>query len=200
MKRLIQLVSAAALALLLSSCALFGDTSDDIGHYLNGMSATMSTYDQFGHPIDVVKGKSFDVRRDDTFDSSDSEGNSNKDSSVIKISLGDEVIRHVASTMLLVEDGIIKISDAPTQVELENNDGGHPWINYLHQRASNLWKGKAQTLMIRSQNGTPIAVFAGDHVSVFAPNIPKTTRFRIDGKTLVVYRADYTIYPTVLLQ
>lgn len=200
MKRFASLVSALVMVSLLSSCALFGDTADDISRYLHGMSATMSTYDQFGRPIDVVKGKSFDVRRDDTFDSSDSEGNSNKDSSVIKISVGDEVIRHVGSTMLLVQDGIVKVSDAPTQVELENNDAGRPWLNYLHQRASNLWKGKAETLMIRSQNGTPIAVFAGDEVSVFAPDIPKTTRFRIDGKTLVVYRADYTIYPTALLQ
>ena len=53
--------------------------------------------------------------------------------------------------------------------------------------------------MIRSQDGTPIAVFAGDNVEVFATDVPKSTWFRVDGKLLLVYRCDYTTYDTALL-
>ena len=199
MKKPLFMITMFVVMISLSSCALFGAAIDDLNRYLNGMSGTMSTYDQFGRPIDVVRGQSFDMRRDETFDTSDSEGNSNKDSSVVKVSVGDSVINHVGSTLILAEEGLIKVSDAPTQVELENSDSGRPWLNYLYQHGRNLWQGKSRTIMIRSQNGTPIAVFAGNTVETFNPDIPKTTWFRVDGKTLLVYRADYTVYDTELL-
>lgn len=199
LKKTTRLFGALCLMITLSSCALFGAAVDDLNRALSGMPATMSTYNQFGEPIDIVHGKSFDVRRDENFDTNDADGNSNKDSSVLKISLGDSVINHVGSTMILAEDGLIKVSDAPSQVELENSEDGRPWLNFLYHDARNLWKGKSRTIMIRSQNGTPIAVFAGDKVETFNPDIPKTTWFRIDGKNLFVYRADYTVYDTALL-
>ena len=194
--RILGLVVTAS---LLSSCALFGAAIDDLNRSLNGTSATMMTFDQFGNPIDTVHGESFDVRRDEKFDTTASDGGSNKDSSVLNISLGDDHIFHVGSTLILAEDGLVKVSDAPSQVDLENSEPGHPWLNNLIENHRNLWKGKAKTIMIRSQNGTPIAVYAGDEVEVFNPDIPKATWFQVDGKFLFVYRADYTVYDTDLL-
>lgn len=74
-----------------------------------------------------------------------------------------------------------------------------PWLNDIRERFQNLWKGKAKTIMIRSQNGTPLAVYAGDAVEIFATDMPKTTVFRVDGQYLLVYRADYTAYDSDLL-
>lgn len=195
----VRAITMIVLAGMLSSCALFGAAVDDLNRALNGVPGTMTTYNQAGDPIDVVKGESFDVRRDETFDTTDGEGSSNKDSSVIKISVGDGIIRHVGSTLVLAEEGLVKVSDAPTQVELNNSDSGRPWLNYLYEQNRNVWQGKAKTIMIRSQDGTPVAIFAGDQVEVLNPDIPKTTWFRVDGMFLLVYRADYTVYDTALL-
>lgn len=60
--------------------------------------------------------------------------------------------------------------------------------------------GKARILMIRSQDGTPCAIFAGDEVSVYSTDVPKSTEFVVDKKLLVVYRADYTVYDASLLK
>jgi len=196
------LILCAALIMLvpvLSSCALFGAAVDDLNSYLSGRSATITTYNQAGAQIDVIKGKSIDIRRDETFDSTNSDGSSNSDSSVLKISVGDGIIRHVGSTLVLAEDGLVKVSDAATTLDLENTEPGRPWLNYLYEQNRNVWEGKAKTIMIRSQDGTPVSVYAGNKVEVFNPDIPKTTWFRIDGKTLLVYRADYSVIDTALL-
>lgn len=54
--------------------------------------------------------------------------------------------------------------------------------------------------MIRSQNGTPLAAYAGDRVSLDKSDAPKTSELLIDGKRLVIYRCDYTIYDRELLE
>ena len=100
---------------------------------------------------------------------------------------------------MLAEDGLVKVSDAATTLDLENTEPGRPWLNYLYEQNRNVWEGKAKTIMIRSQDGTPVSVYAGNKVEVFNPDIPKTTWFRIDGKTLLVYRADYSVIDTALL-
>jgi hypothetical protein len=40
---------------------------------------------------------------------------------------------------------------------------------------------------------------AGDSVSSFATDIPKSTAFLVDGKYLLIYRADYDIIPTGMI-
>lgn len=116
------------------------------------------------------------------------------------ISLGDSHISHVGSTLVLAEDGIIDVTESiGTEVSFENSESGVPWLNNLIEYNRNLWQGKGKTLMVRSQDGTPVAVFVGDEVEVFATDVPKSTWFRIDGKYLLVYRADYTMYDNDLL-
>ena len=53
--------------------------------------------------------------------------------------------------------------------------------------------------VLQSQAGKPLAVFAGDSVSSFATDIPKSTAFLVDGKYLLIYRADYDIIPTGMI-
>ena len=72
-------------------------------------------------------------------------------------------------------------------------------IFLLRQNFKNLWGGTAQTIMIRSQDGTPINVYGGNHVQVLSTNVPKSTWFRIDGKTLWFYRGDFTLVTNNLL-
>lgn len=188
-----------ATALALTGCAAGSAWGDDVNRALNGVEATMTTYDQDGARIDQVTGTSFRVSRDEKFDSSASDGSSNKDSQVLLISVGSSHISHVGSSLILAEKGLTEVTSATNTVDVTNSDAGRPWLNDLIEKNRNLWQGKAKTLLIRSQSGAPIAVFVGAQVEAFATDVPKSTAFRVDGKYLFVYRCDYTIYDSDLL-
>jgi hypothetical protein len=172
---------------------------DDLDAAMVGRPATIATFDEAGEPIDTIEGQSIQIRRESEFDSTDSDGFNIPDSEVLRISIGDNIIRHVGSSMVTAEVGVNQVAEAPTKLELQNTEDGRPWLNNIFETASNEWSGSAKTLMIRSQDGHPIGVYAGDRVEVYSTDIPKTTRFQIDGKYLFVYRVDYTVYDTELL-
>lgn len=160
----------------------------------------MTTYTSDGHQIDKVQGSSFEVERDTRFDTTDSEGNSNQDSSVLLISLGASHISHVGSSMILAQDGLTDLTPSITnKVSITNTAPGTPWLNNLLEYNRNLWQGKGKTILVRSQFGYPIAVYAGNEVEILPTDVPKSTWFRVDGKYLFVYRSDYTVYDNDLL-
>jgi hypothetical protein len=179
-----------AAAIGLSSCAALQNFGASLNRALQGVPATMYTYTQQGALVDKVTGNSFSIERDDRFDTTDSEGASKKDSQVLMISLADGHISHVGSTLVLAQDGITQVAGAATQLKFTNNQSGTPWLNDAIEKHRNLWQGKTKTIMVRSQDGTPIAVYAGNTVEVFATDVPQSTAFRVDGKLLYVYRAD----------
>lgn len=201
-KRFVLLPIALVIAMAFSACAGIGAFGDNINRAFNGVSATMTTYTQGGIQVDRVKGASFRVARDTRFDTSDSEGASKKDSSVLLISLGDSHISHVGSSMILAQDGLTDVSmeQAAPGVTFENTQRGTPWLNDLIEYNRNLWQGKGKTVLVRSQDGTPVAVYAGNEVEILSTDVPKSTWFRIDGKYLFVYRSDYTVYDNALLK
>ena len=192
--------AAVAAAAVIVGCSATDTKIDNVGSLMMGRAATVTTYNVHGQKLDTIHGKSIDIRRDETFDSTDAEGNSNKDSSVLKISVGKSTMTHVGSTLLMVEDGIVSVTDAlPKTVTIENTDRGTPFVNFIKQRFHNLWKGKSRTILVRSQNGSPIGIFAGNTVEYYATSAPKSTMLKIDGKYLLIYRSDYTLYDTDLL-
>lgn len=181
-----------------AGCAGLEAWGEQFNRAWNGVPATMMTYDANGSKIDEVKGKSFEITRDERFDTTDAEGGSNEDSQVLKISLGDNVISHVGSTLVLAQDGLVVVDKAP-QVSIENTEPGTPWLNNMREKFRNQWKGRGKTILVRSQDGFPVAVYAGDEVELFKTDVPKSTMFRVDGKYLFVYRADITVYDNDLL-
>lgn len=190
----------AAVALSASGCAWFDKEVDNFVSLMKGRSATIITYNVFGNKLDSVHGSAINISRDTTFDSYDSQGKSNADSSVLRISIGNSHMQHVGSTLLMIEDGVINVSDQlPKTVTIENNERGIPFLNNIFQQFRNVWQGKSRTVIVRSQNGSPIAIFAGNQVEYFATDVPKSTLLRIDGKYLLIYRSDYTIYDNALL-
>lgn len=192
-------VVLAATAVLLAGCP--GFLGSGFEQNFKGESATMTTYNQQGDLIDQVKGKSFKIERDETFDTANSDGTSNGDSQVLRISLGKSHISHVGSSLILAESGLVDVTQQldSTRVSLENTEPGTPWLNNLFASSKNYWFGKAKTILIRSQNGDPIAIFAGDEVKTSDTDVPKSTWFLVDGKTLLVYRCDYSVYDNDLL-
>lgn len=199
-KVLVAVALAGAIGVTMTGCALFGTAVDNLMSKMKGRSATIVTYNVFGNKLDSVHGTAIDISRDTTFDSVNTDGSTNADSSVLRISVGKSHMQHVGSTLLMIEDGVINVSDQlPATVTIENNQRAVPFLNNIRQQFQNLWQGRARTIIVRSQNGSPIAIFAGNQVEYFATDVPKSTLLRIDGKYLLIYRSDYTIYDNALL-
>ena len=204
MKKMFVLLSAAlALMLTISSCASISMSFEDLARAWKGIPATMTTYDQSGALIDRVHGKSFQFDLDKRFEevSVNSDGSTeSKPGSVLLISVGKSHISHVGSSLILAEDGVTAVAGADTTVNIDNDQPGTPWLNNFIEYNRNLWKGKGKTLMIRSQDGKPIAVFASNQVEIQGTAVPNSTMFRLDdGKRLLVYRVDFTVYDNDLL-
>ncbi|WP_097006731.1 DUF5052 family protein [Lacrimispora amygdalina] len=198
-KRIKLLLGALLMGVMLTGCSSFNMAAADLEAKLKGLDVIIRTFDEESQVIDKVKGKSVMIERDTTFDTVTSEG-SNKDSSVIKISIGKNVMHHVGSSLIMAEDGLQDIFEEYAKtVDVTNTDRSVPFINSMVDTFKNVTTGKAKTILIRSQNGTPLATYLGNEVSIFSPDIPKTTVLLVDGQVLLIYRCDYTIYDTALL-
>lgn len=193
-RRLLAAFSALVAAMLLSSCSGLAMFGDSVNRAFNGMPATAQFFAKDGHVMMTVKGTSLRVARDDRFDTSNSDGTSKNDSSVLMISIGNSHVSHVGSTMVMAQDGLVKVSDKipDGQFDITSTQRGTPWLNDLREKYQNLWQGKSKTIIIRSQDDMPIAIYAGNEVEIAATDVPKSTLYRIDGKYLFVYRANLT--------
>ena len=161
-----------------------------------GLEMTIQTYDEDSQVIDQITGRSVMIERDATFDS-DTES---KDSSVIKISVGSNEIHHVGSSMIIAESQLENVFEEYTKtVEAESTQRGIPVINSMVNDFRQSFDGKEKVILIRSQNGTPLATYAGNNVSLYKTDVPKSTELLIDGQYLFIYRCDYTIYDVALV-
>lgn len=166
-----------------------------------GLEMTVRTFDENSQLIDEMSGKSLSISRNEEFDSVDAEGYSNADSSVLKVTLGNYEIDHVGSSLIAAEEGLEDLfAKYQSSVDMVNYDPSIPIVNRMVSSLKNDFTGKAKVVLIRSQNGTPLATYAGDKVSLYASDAPKTSELLIDGKRLIIYRCDYTIYDRELLE
>lgn len=191
------MISLIAIVTLSSAgCAKVHMSETELTQKLVGLSVNIRTFDEESNVIDKVTGKSVSIVRDSKFDSS----NENKDSSVLKITIGKSEISHVGSSLIMAEDSLSDIFDEYYKtVDIENSDRSIPIINRIVNGVLNDTVGKEKTILIRSQSGKPLATYVGNSVSSFSVDIPNTTAFLIDGKMLLVYRCDFITYDTALL-
>ncbi|MBM7708354.1 hypothetical protein JOD14_000521 [Enterococcus lemanii] len=190
-------LSLLSVSLFLAGCQDIRMFFKGFEESFKGLEMTIQTYDESSQLIDQITGKSILIERDQTFDS-DLES---KDSSVIKITIGTKEMHHVGSSMIIAEKGLDNVFDTYTQtVDVANLQRGIPVINAMVNEQRNSFLGKKKVVLIRSQNGTPLATYAGNQVSLYKTEVPKSTGLLIDGKYLFVYRCDYTIYDLALLE
>lgn len=200
--RLKKLLVVAGVSLaLLTGCQSMSDFFKTTQEQYLGLSGTVRTFDENSQVIDKLTGKSVSIKSDDRFDMTDELGNISKESSVLDVTIGRSQVLHVGSTLIFSEDGLTDYMDEYGEaVELETKDRSLPFVNRFFNQIKNDWTGQSKLILIRSQNGTPLATYFGDKVSTSAPEgIPNTTYLLIDGKRLIIYRADFTIYDTDLL-
>ena len=166
-----------------------------------GLEMTVRTFDESTQLIDEMSGKSLSIERNAEFDSVDAEGNSKADSSVLKVTIGQYEMDHVGSSLIAAEEGLEDLfAKYQKTVAVEEDGKAIPVVNRMVSQLKNDFTGKAKVILIRSQNGTPLATYAGDKVSLYTSNAPKTSELLIDGKRLIIYRCDYTIYDRELLE
>ncbi|MFM0792989.1 DUF5052 family protein [Streptococcus suis] len=191
----------AASLVTLSACQSISNWWKNTKEEWIGLEMTVRTYDENSQLIDEMSGKSLSISRNQEFDSVDAEGYSNADSSVLKVTLGNYEIDHVGSSLIAAEEGLEDLfAKYQTTVDMSNYDYAIPVVNRMVSSLKNDFTGKAKVVLIRSQNGTPLATYAGDKVSLYASDAPKTSELLIDGKRLIIYRCDYTIYDRELLE
>lgn len=109
---------------------------------------------------------------------------------------------HVGSSMIVQEQGLTDVFNQYSKtVNIANEDTrGLPFMNRLINRYKDSFEGKNRVVLIRSQNGTPLATYAGNKVTPYSTDVPKSTALLIDGHLLLIYRCDYTIYDKELLE
>ncbi|WP_105125381.1 DUF5052 family protein [Streptococcus suis] len=200
-KKLVLSAVLVASLFTLSACQSISNWWKNTKEEWIGLEMTVRTFDENSQLIDEMSGKSLSISRNEEFDSVDAEGYSNADSSVLKVTLGNYEIDHVGSSLIAAEEGLEDLfAKYQSSVDMVNYDPSIPIVNRMVSSLKNDFTGKAKVVLIRSQNGTPLATYAGDKVSLYASDAPKTSELLIDGKRLIIYRCDYTIYDRELLE
>ena len=202
MKKKIMLSLVFVFSLLsLSACQSIQNWWKNTKEEWIGLEMTVRTFDESSQLIDEMSGKSLSIERNADFDSVDAEGNSNADSSVLKVTIGQYEMDHVGSSLIAAEEGLEDLfAKYQKTVTVEEEGKAIPVVNRMVSQLKNDFTGKAKVILIRSQNGTPLATYAGDKVSLYTSDAPKTSELLIDGKRLIIYRCDYTIYDRQLLE
>jgi hypothetical protein len=197
MKKKIVILMMGLSMLFLAGCQDIRMWFKDFEENFKGLEMVIQTYDDQSQLIDQVLGKSILIERDTTFDT-DTES---QDSSVIQITIGSNEMHHVGSSMIIAETELENVfEEYKENVDIENLNRGIPVINSLVNDYRNSFSGKKKVILIRSQNGTPLATYAGNNVSLYKTDVPKSTGILIDGSYLFIYRCDYTIYDLALLE
>lgn len=186
---------AAVATITLTGCALLESWGKDIKENWTGIPVTVRTYDESSQVIDQVHGKSMNITRDERFDLTDSEGELSKASKVLKITVGGKEMTHVGSSLVAAEDGLVdQFEEFSKTTNINNMSRSVPVMNKMVNGFKNNWSPESKVILIRSQNGTPLATYAGNSVRIENTDVPSSTSLLIDGKRLFVYRCDYTIY------
>ena len=191
-KRLLAACLALALLPLLYSCSMISDYTLDLKSKLVGIPFTVSTYDYDGQKIDQIKGKSVHIETYKPMSKKNSSGD--EQSKVIDVEFGGQQMIHVGSS-LIANEGLRNYEDTfSKKVAITDKQRSIPVLSIMYNNFRNDWLSKGKVIMIRSQAGKPIAVYAGNKVRVSATDMPSTTQINVDGHRLFIYRCDYSIY------
>lgn len=158
-KRIFSATLVALLVLGLSGCNSTKMTAASLRSKLSGLDMTIRTYDSDSQVIDEVHGKSIDIRRSRKFDTV-IDGQSQKDSSVLDIAIGDSTMTHVGSSLIASEDSLTDVLDLYNKtVTIDNDELAVPIINRVAAELDNLTTGRDKLVLIRSQDGYPLATY-----------------------------------------
>ena len=200
-KKLLLFLTCGFTCVFLAGCQAVDNYLKNLEEDFEGLTMVVRTFDEDSQVIDRIEGKSMSFSRNSDFDKHDNEGKTTSLGHVLKITIGKHEIDHVGSSLVAEEKGLHDIfAEYRKTVDLKNDNSDIPIINRIVSAYKNDFTGKSKVVLIRSQKGTPLATYSGEKVSINSSNVPNTTELLIDGKRLLIYRCDYTIYDLALLQ
>lgn len=176
-------------------------------------------FDNYGKNWMSVEGTSFDISpnkvKEYYYDSDGFWISGWTTSSVMSVEIDNHNIETCGSTILFYDTRLEKIeTEIPKDINLSAGDSYSvtapgDW-NYMDGWSLQWWwdthqqsniKPAARAVIIQSQNGDPICMFAGDKVTwEVSRNLPKTTRIFIDGMPVYVHRANFAIVDLSMLK
>jgi hypothetical protein len=182
-------------------------TTDDIMRVLGSTPGTFYNYGADGQVVFEAHCRSLAFQRDTEYDRYNAEGKKIEDSSVTRVSCGDNLFSTVGFTSIYITDGardnLMANSQQFHEIRVENNDRGIPLINYLWRDVKDRFVGTARVAQVCDQNNNPILAFASKHVTGYATDVDKSTMFKIDDDNndgyVWISRGSYTVLDTALL-
>ncbi|WP_205666365.1 DUF5052 family protein [Anaerosphaera multitolerans] len=195
-KRILLVVALLiSMVFLLTGCQRVRKFFKDVETTTIGLSMVVKSYDENSQVIDQYSGRVGNVTRETKLDTESTE------SSVITFTVGGKEVQHVGSSVIMMEKGLEDIfSEYVKTIDFANRDITVPFLNKMVNDFREPFSGHDKVILIRSQNGTPLATFAGDKVYLDTTDVSKMTKLLVDGKTLIIYRCDYSIYDLDLLE
>ena len=211
--------SILAASMMVSLCACGGPTTTTVtappanaGEEPVKISYVADFFDNYGENWMSVEGTSFDISpnkvKEYYYDSDGSWISGWTTSSVVTVAIDNHNIETCGSTVLFYDTRLEKIeTEIPKDINLSEGDSytvtapgdwrysdgwSLQWWWDTHQQKNT--KPAARAVIIQSQNGDPICMFAGDKVTwEVSRNLPKTTEIFIDGMPVYVHRANFAI-------
>jgi len=193
-------IAISLIGISIFGCAKIKDLAGKIKGDLVGQQFTVTTYDDYGNKTLTVEGSKVTVgllQNSDNFDKKPAEFKSE----VLEVTVNGSQMFQVGNTVIFAENGLDMIEgyDVPKDVDVNKGGGYVPLDRFVNDVKNKI--GKEKTIIISSQQGIPIGVYQGKDVYVTIPeDLPKMTRINIDGKTLYIHRANYTILDSKMIK
>jgi len=189
MKRKHILIMVLAVTVVLAGCSGLKSKIKDYSAELIGLEREFHVYDDAGNETMTVSGNNTDMQASEV-------------ENVILIEVDGSRWQHVGSTMIAYETGLKNyIEDYKDTLTLDGDNSGS--ITVIDKALNSFVAdaaGLKRIIIVKTQQGVPIAVFDGDKVYIEESSLPNTTKVLIDNKRLHIYRADLEIIEKSLLK
>ena len=199
-KKIIVLTLCMMVSLGSVGCAKLKDFFNTVKGELVGQHFDISMYDDSGYKTLELSGKKISIGLLENSANFNVEDTGFK-SEVLDITINGKQMLQVGNTCVFAEKGLDMITnfEVPKKIEATSGGGFVPLDRFVNDFKNEI--GKSKVIIISSQEGLPIGVYQGDSVYVTIPSdLPKMTRLNIDGKSLYIHRANYTILDSELIK
>lgn len=200
-KKILMLVICATTMLSSVGCAQLNDFLGKVKGSLVGQKFDISMYDDSGTKTLEVSGNKVTVGLMENSANFNVEDTTGFKSEVLDITINGKQMLQVGNTCIFEEEGLNMVTDfeVPEKVQTSNGGGFVPLDRLVNHYKNKI--GKSKVVIVSSQEGLPIGVYQGDDIYVTIPSdLPKMTRLNIDGKSLYIHRANYTILDKDLIK
>lgn len=199
-KKIVVLMLCMMVSLGSVGCAKLKDFFNTVKGELVGQHFDISMYDDSGSKTLELSGKKISIGLLENSANFNVEDTGFK-SEVLDITINGKQMLQVGNTCVFAEKGLDMITnfEVPKKIEATSGGGFVPLDRFVNDFKNEI--GKSKVIIISSQEGLPIGVYQGDSVYVTIPSdLPKMTRLNIDGKSLYIHRANYTILDSELIK